>query len=367
MPHLPTMVWDFKDQLQATAQQVRNNGTAETTYYVYDAGGQRVRKVTENQNGRRVKERIYLGGFEIYREYAGNGSTVNLERASLHITDDKRRIVLVETQTTPVIGQPLIRYQLGNHLGSAGVELDGSGALISYGFTLVPAEGEAVGAAAVAEVRDGRAQLLMKGRIDTPALLRAVLDPERGLRTERVIGQFVLMEIARDDRRFLLADTGITVRPDMRSRLDLLRSAVSMAQALGVPRPRVALMAASETVKTAMPETLEAAEIQRRNESGEVAGCDVQGPLSFDLAYAHGAADAKRIGGPVVGAADVLLFPNLLSANLTVKAIMYTADCRYGGVLRGTAAPVVFMSRADTTAVRLDSLALALALVERRT
>lgn len=233
------------------------------------------------------------------------------------------------------------------------------------GFAVIDAEPEAVGPVAVAEVRGGRARLLMKGRIDTPALMRAVLDPEHGLRTERVVGQFVLMEIPRDGRRFLLTDTGIMVHPTIQAKLDLLRNAVTIAQTLGVPRPRVAVLAATETAKTSMPETLEAVELQRRNEQGEIAGCDVQGPLSFDLAYAASAADVKRIGGPVVGAADILLFPNLLAANLTVKAIMYTADCRYGGVLRGTSAPVVFMSRADTTAVRLNSLALALALLDR--
>ncbi len=231
-------------------------------------------------------------------------------------------------------------------------------------FTIVAAEPDEVGTAAVSQVRNGLASLLMKGRIDTPALMRAVLDPEHGLRTDRVIGQFVLMEILRDSRRFLLTDTGIMIRPDLPARIDLLCSAVGMAHALGVAEPRVAVMAASESVKDAMPETLDAAELQRRGERGEFPGCVVQGPLSFDLAYAPSAGDKKRLAGPVIGAADVLLFPNLLSANLTVKAIMYTADCRFGGVLRGTSVPVVFMSRADTTAVRLDSLALALALLE---
>jgi phosphotransacetylase len=122
----------------------------------------------------------------------------------------------------------------------------------------------------------------------------------------------------------------------------------------------VALMAASEKVTEAMPETLDAAELQRRGEAGAFPGCVVRGPLSFDLAYAEDAAAKKRVAG--AGAAEVLLFPDLLSANLTVKAIMYTADCRFGGVLRGAACPVVFMSRADSTATRLNSLALAVAL-----
>ena len=123
-------------------------------------------------------------------------------------------------------------------------------------------------------------------------------------------------------------------------------------------------MAATETVKPSMPETVEAAEICRRGRLGEFGDCVIEGPLSFDLAYAADAGAKKRIEGSVVGAADIMLFPNLLSANLTVKAIMYTADCHFGGVLRGTAAPVVFMSRADTTETRLNSLALSLRILE---
>jgi phosphotransacetylase len=235
------------------------------------------------------------------------------------------------------------------------------------GFTIVEAEAESVATGAVAEVKQGRARMLMKGRISTPALLRALLDPIAGLRAGRVVCQVVLMEVfAREGveaRRFLLADTGIRVQPTFTQRIDILRSAVEVARALGVERPRVALMAATEKVNPEMPETVQAAELQRRNEAGEFADCLIQGPLSFDLAYAPSAAGKKQIAGAVVGAADAMIFPNLLSANLTVKAIMYTADCRFGGVLRGAAAPVVFMSRADSPGTRLNSLALALALL----
>ncbi|MCP9470217.1 MAG: FG-GAP-like repeat-containing protein [Nitrospira sp.] len=140
MPHLPLMRWDFEDQLQATSQQVVTNGGApETTYYVYDAAGQRVRKVTERQapSGQtptRLKERIYLGGFEVYREYAGDGQTIMLERETLHLMDGQQRIALVETRTAGSDPAPaqLIRYQLGNHLGSASLELDDTAQIISY-------------------------------------------------------------------------------------------------------------------------------------------------------------------------------------------------------------------------------------------
>jgi phosphate butyryltransferase len=240
---------------------------------------------------------------------------------------------------------------------SQGIALDG--------FTIAHAEGEAVAHDAVERVRSGGAAALMKGQIATPALMAAVLDPQSGLRSGRTICQVVLMEIPRDDRRFLLADTGICVAPSLKSRIEILRGAVEVAQALGASKPKVALMAATETVKEAMPETVEAAELTRRNQHGEFADCSIAGPLSFDLAYATEAGARKRIDGSVVGAADVMIFPNLLSANLTVKAIMYTADCRFGGVLKGTSAPVVFMSRADNAATRLNSLAMTLRILGR--
>ena len=138
MPHLPLMQWDYRDQLQATSQQVRTDGgTPETTYYVYDAAGQRVRKVTERQNETRKDERAYLGGFEVYRTYDGSGTGVILERETLHVMDDQQRIALVETKTMDNGGQinaptPAQRFQCGNHLGSASLELDDQAQIISY-------------------------------------------------------------------------------------------------------------------------------------------------------------------------------------------------------------------------------------------
>jgi phosphate butyryltransferase len=242
--------------------------------------------------------------------------------------------------------------------GEVGVSLDG--------FAIVEADGENVGRAAVAEVRSGRAMILMKGQIPTPNLMHAILDAEHGLRSGRVVAQVVLMEIVRDARRFLLADTGVMVRPRLPRKLEILLEAVEVARALGEPTPRVAMMAASEKVIDGMPETFDAAELQTRSRHGEFPGLSIQGPLSFDLAYAPAAAGKKGIAGEVVGAADVMIFPDLSSANLTVKAIMYTADCRFGGVLQGTSRPVAFMSRADDVPTRLNSLALAERLVSRR-
>jgi RHS repeat-associated protein len=136
MLHLPRMDWDFKDQLHVTQRQVVNHGRGEATYYVYDAAGKRVRKVTERGSGSRQHERIYLGNFEIYRKYDSVGATT-LERETLHVMDDKRRIALVETKTIHESGgiavpEARVRLQLDNHLGSSVLELDGEGSIITY-------------------------------------------------------------------------------------------------------------------------------------------------------------------------------------------------------------------------------------------
>src|SRR5260221_6969761 len=142
MPHLQSMEWDYRDQLRTNARQKVNGGTPETTWYVYDGGGKRVRKVTDNAADAgaiplRKAERIYLSGFEMYREYKADGTAKRLEREALHVMDDKQRVAMVETLTiengdginNPV---PLQRIQFGNHLGSSSLEVAGDGRLISY-------------------------------------------------------------------------------------------------------------------------------------------------------------------------------------------------------------------------------------------
>jgi phosphotransacetylase len=190
--------------------------------------------------------------------------------------------------------------------------------------------------------------------------MHAALDKTSGLRTARTVCQVVLMEIVDQNRRFLMADTRITICPTLEQKAEILESLIAAARSLGAAHPRVALVAATEKTTPAMPDTLESAELARRSAAGQFAGAIVEGPLSFDLAYSADAAQKKRADGNVIGAADALLFPNLIAANLTVKAMMYTARSRFGGVLCGLMAPVVFMSRGDSVETRLNSLALAL-------
>lgn len=140
MPHLAGMQWDFKDQLQMTQQQVVNNGAAQQTFYSYDSSGQRVRKVTLSASGTPVNQRLYIGAYEVYREYDTDGVTVSSELETLHVMDDKQRIAMAETRTNATVNTaggstavaPMIRYQFSNNLGSALIELDSGANLISY-------------------------------------------------------------------------------------------------------------------------------------------------------------------------------------------------------------------------------------------
>ena len=139
MPHLPAMSWDEQDRLRSTTRQVVNAGTPETTYYAYDGGGQRVRKATDRQapagqTPTRKAERLYLGAVEIYREFAGDGTTVTLQRETLHVEAVGQAVALVETRTigNDLAPAQLVRYQYANHLGSASLELDDQAQIISY-------------------------------------------------------------------------------------------------------------------------------------------------------------------------------------------------------------------------------------------
>ena len=217
---------------------------------------------------------------------------------------------------------------------------------------------------AVAKVKEYKHALLMKGQIPTPDLLSAVLNSQNGIRTGRVVCQMVYMEIKRDKKVFLMTDTGITISPTLSQKADLLMHGIETCELLGLKHAKVAVMSATEKVNAALPDTLDASKLCEQAASGHFGPCDVAGPLSFDLAYASTAGERKKMESPVIGQADVMVFPDLLSANLTVKSMMYTSDCAFGGVLCGTTVPVVFMSRADDAITRLRSLAFALAISE---
>ena len=210
-------------------------------------------------------------------------------------------------------------------------------------------------------VSSGKADLLMKGLIKTSTLLKAVLNKEWGLRTERLLSHVVLMEIPGFDRLLFLTDGGMVIRPSLEEKVQIIMNAVDLAKRLGYEKPKVALIAAVETVNEKMPETVEASIIAKMAERGQIKGCIIDGPLGFDNAVSTFAARMKGIKSDVAGVADILVVPDIHSGNFLGKSVVYFAKGRIAGVVVGAKKPVIIVSRADTKESKFYSVVLGIA------
>ncbi len=214
-------------------------------------------------------------------------------------------------------------------------------------------------AAAVALVRAGEADLLMKGLLDTKLILQAVLDPEKGLRTGRVLSHVAAFSLPLYTKLLFLSDAAITILPTLAQKREIIMNAAEVARAVGVLRPKVAMICAKEKPDPKMPATLDAATLQQESVAAALGDCMVSGPLALDNAVSHEAATQKGIQDPVAGDADILLMPNIEAGNAVYKALVFLAGAGNAGIVVGAAAPVVLTSRADSQESKLNSIALA--------
>ena len=213
---------------------------------------------------------------------------------------------------------------------------------------------------AVSLVHNGKADMYMKGLIDTKSFLKSVLDKEVGLRTGKPLSHVAVFELPGMDRLLFLSDVAFIPYPTLEDKKAIIEHTVAVAHACGVECPKVAPLAAVEVVNPKMPVTVEAAELTRMNEEGEITGCIVDGPLSFDLAIDPEAAKHKGAEGrKIVGDADVVIFPDIHAGNLMYKALVHLTPCKNGCILTGTHAPVILTSRSDTFETKVNSIALA--------
>ena len=213
---------------------------------------------------------------------------------------------------------------------------------------------------AVKLVHDGKADLYMKGLIDTKGFLKSVLDKEVGLRTGKTLSHVCVFDVKGYDRLMFLTDVAFLPYPTLEDKVNIIKNTVEICEAMGVDNPKVAPLAAVEVVNPKMPATVEAEELHQMNLRGEITGCIVDGPLSMDLAIEPEAAKHKgATDRPIQGDADILLFPDIHAGNLVYKAMVHMADEVNGNILTGTAAPVVLTSRSDSMEVKVNSLAVA--------
>ncbi|MCQ2498930.1 MAG: phosphate butyryltransferase [Lachnospiraceae bacterium] len=213
---------------------------------------------------------------------------------------------------------------------------------------------------AVKLVHDGKADMYMKGLIDTKGFLKSVLDKEVGLRTGKMLSHVCVFDIKGYDRLMFLTDVAFLPYPTLEDKVNIIKNTVEICEALGVNNPKVAPLAAVEVVNPKMPVTVEAEELHQMNLRGEITGCIVDGPLSMDLAIDPEAAKHKgATDRPIQGDADILLFPDIHSGNIAYKSIVHTAELVNGNILTGTAAPVVLTSRSDSMEVKVNSIVVA--------
>lgn len=213
---------------------------------------------------------------------------------------------------------------------------------------------------AVELARAGQVEAIMKGSLHTDELMAAVVDPGTGLRTARRVSHCFLMQSPAYPRPFILTDAAINIAPTLEQKADIIRNAISLAHAIGVADPRVAILAAVETVSPAMPATIDAAALCKMADRGQIAGGTLDGPLAFDNAVSIAAARIKGIRSKVAGLADILVVPDLESGNMLAKQLEYLGGAASAGVVLGARVPIVLTSRADSREARIASCALAL-------
>ncbi|MGE5485938.1 MAG: bifunctional enoyl-CoA hydratase/phosphate acetyltransferase [Ignavibacteriales bacterium] len=214
-------------------------------------------------------------------------------------------------------------------------------------------------------VSSGQADILMKGQVKTADFMKAVLNAETGLRTGRTLSHVGALDVPGFDRLVFVTDGGVNVAPDLKTKVEIVQNAIEMVRALGYREPRVACLAAVETVNPDMQVTMDAAAIAKMADRGQIKGALVDGPLALDTAISAVACEQKGVRGQVPGHADVLVVPNLECGNLLAKGMLYFANAIWGGIVMGARRPVILNSRADTPENKAVSLALAVLLARQ--
>lgn len=218
---------------------------------------------------------------------------------------------------------------------------------------------------AVKLVHDGKADMYMKGLIDTKGFLKSILNKEVGLRTGKALSHVCVFEIKGIEKLLFFSDVAFIPYPTLEDKVSIINNTVEVCHACGIEMPKVAPVAAVEVVNPKMPATVDAAELTKMNEEGKITGCIVDGPLSGDLAIFPEAAIHKgATDRKIVGDADVILFPDIHAGNLVYKFIVHTTEFRNGCILTGTSAPAILTSRSDSAETKVNSIALAAVVAE---
>jgi phosphate acetyltransferase len=230
--------------------------------------------------------------------------------------------------------------------------------IAKYELVDVP-HSDAAAAKAVELVRAGQGEMLMKGSLHTDELMRAVTAANTGLRTARRISHVFIMDVPTHPETLFITDAAINIFPDLDAKHDIVQNAVDLFNAVGLGKPRVAILSAVETVTSKIPSTIDAAALCKMAERGQITGATLDGPLAFDNAIEPEAARIKGIHSPVAGRAQILVVPDLEAGNMLAKNLIYLTKADSAGLVLGARVPIVLTSRADSVRSRMASCAAA--------
>lgn len=214
---------------------------------------------------------------------------------------------------------------------------------------------------AVGLVREGKAQFLMKGRLDTSVLLKAVVDKEHGLGKDGVMSHFTAFEVPSYHKLLLPVDGGMVTYPTLEQKKAIIENTVGALRTMGYDCPKVGVVACVEKLNPKMPETVEADALKQMNQRGEITGCIIEGPISYDCAVSKEIADFKGFDSPCAGDCDVLVAPNIHAGNLMGKMLTVTAGAKMAGFIVGAKCPIGMVSRGSTPEEKYLSIVLAAA------
>jgi len=214
-------------------------------------------------------------------------------------------------------------------------------------------------------VHEGHAHMIMKGNTDTPQFMRTMLDKEHGLRTGKLLSHIACLEVPGYQKLIFISDAGLNIRPTYDEKISIIENLANVLSRLGYEQPKVALMSSLEFPHHDMPDTFEAAAIAKLSERGQMGSVIVDGPLAIDVAMDPEAVAIKKLQGPVMGDADALVMPDVVSGNVLAKALAMFAKAKMGGFVAGAKVPIVLLSRSDTPERKLYSLAFAAAAAGR--
>ncbi|RKX50661.1 MAG: phosphate butyryltransferase [Thermotogae bacterium] len=230
---------------------------------------------------------------------------------------------------------------------------------LTEGIEIIPTDNSAEAiAGAVEAIATGRADLLMKGKVKTGDLLSVYLKEEYGLRTGRTMNLVSVFEIPGFDRLLIVTDAGMVIAPDLRQKADSIVNASRVAAALGIKKPKVAVLGAIEVVNEKMPATMEAAILSKMAQRHQISDVEVDGPLALDNAVSKEAAKHKGIESPVAGNADILVMPDIEAGNIFYKAMVFLGGALVASTIMGGKVPIILTSRADSDTTKLLSIAL---------